>query len=257
MNHIGDLGGIANDAGLGFLLTQCSILKEDMLRLNGKLFGHRYLMDLITPGGVTVDLDVDGIQALSKEIKTLSKETEALLKCYTHHEGLQERISTTGMVSTEWAKKFGMLGLPARASGVPIDWRTKFRPAPYDHISTRIRGETIGDIAARVSVRFQEIKKSLRIMDEILTTLPEGTLQESLPAQQAFSSIGLGCVEGWRGPVFFAIGYESKDLIRWAHVHDPSWQNWPVLEKAILANIVPDFPLVNKSFNLSYSGHDG
>lgn len=255
MNHLGDLGALGNDAGLSFGFTQFSILKEDMLRLNMQLFGHRYLMDLIIPGGVTTDISSRGIDAISQEIGTLQKEVYNLNRCYSEHEGLQDRFMTTGTVSSQLAKQLGLLGLSARASEVAIDWRTQFLCTPYDKIGMRTCIEKQGDVAARVSIRFQEIEESLRMMESIIKKLPNGQIHESLP-KIADSRIGLGCIEGWRGPVFFAVCNEDTDHIRWAHGHDPSWQNWLALEHAVLGNIVPDFPLINKSFNLSYSGHD-
>lgn len=255
MNHLGDLGALGNDAGLSFGLTQFSTLKEVMLRLNSQFFGHRYLMDIIIPGGVSTDISSAGIRAISQEIGTLQKEVSYLKKCYAEHEGLQDRFMTTGKLSSELAGKLGLLGFAARASGLAIDWRTQFQCSPYDEIGHQICIETNGDIAARVSVRFKEIKESLRIMESIIMQLPTGTTHFPLPKIKK-SNIGLGCVEGWRGPVFFAICNEDENSIRWAHFHDPSWQNWPALENAVLGNIVPDFPLINKSFNLSYSGHD-
>ena len=112
-----------------------------------------------------------------------------------------------------------------------------------------------GDVAARVAVRFDETQESLRLCERLLAALPAGKIATPLPSP-AGQGLALGMVEGWRGPV--AIGLEGgpDGIIRRCHPHDPSWQNWPVLEHAVIGNIVPDFPLINKSFNLSYSGHD-
>lgn len=255
MNHIGDLGALGNDAGLSFGLMQFSILKEDMLRLNDDLFGHRYLMDTIIPGGVTVNLTSDGIEAISHEIKKLQKGINNLKIDYSLHEGLQDRFVTTGIVASQLAKELGLLGLSARASGIAIDWRNQFHLSPYDLVGFRIHVENSGDVAARISVRFKEIQESLRIIESIIKQLPAGSIHAALPELDNLQ-VGFGCVEGWRGPVFFAVCNEDAGHIRWAHSHDPSWQNWPAIEHAILGNIVPDFPLINKSFNLSYSGHD-
>ena len=256
MNHIGDLGALGNDAGLSFGFSQFSLLKEDMLRLNMQLFGHRYLMDIIIPGGVTSDISSGGIQLIFQEIANLKKEIYILKRCYSAHEGLQDRFMATGTVTSKLAKQLGLLGLSARASGLGIDWRTQFLVTPYDKIGIRTCIEMQGDVLARVSIRFKEVEESLRMIESIIKKIPNGKIQELL-LKPIESCIGLGCVEGWRGPVFFAVcNEESSGLIRWAHGHDPSWQNWPALEHAVLGNIVPDFPLINKSFNLSYSGHD-
>ena len=112
-----------------------------------------------------------------------------------------------------------------------------------------------GDVAARVAVRFDEALESLRLIDVILDTLPQGEFMTALPRIREFKA-AVGCLEGWRGPVWVALESGIDGTIRRCHPHDPSWQNWPVIEHAVIGNIVPDFPLINKSFNLSYSGHD-
>ena len=116
-------------------------------------------------------------------------------------------------------------------------------------------GRSDGDVAARVAVRFDELRESFHLVHRILAGLPGGPHVESVPVP-ADRACGAGLIEGWRGPVFVALEAGPAGSIRRCHPHDPSWQNWPVLEHAIIGNIVPDFPLINKSFNLSYSGHD-
>ena len=112
-----------------------------------------------------------------------------------------------------------------------------------------------GDVAARVAVRFDETAESLRLVGAILAAMPDGEIASALPEAPP-SRLAIGCAEGWRGPVFIALESGPGGAIRRCHPHDPSWQNWPVIEHAVIGNIVPDFPLINKSFNLSYSGHD-
>lgn len=256
MNHLGDLGALGNDAGLSFALSQFSRLKEKVLRLNATLFGYRYLMDCIVPGGVAIDLSLTGQADIQQEIQTLRNEINILRTIYAEHEGLQDRFVSTGIVGNELAKHLGIFGLAARASGIATDWRVQFPYAPFKELNVRMSTEKAGDVAARVSVRFKEIDESLLLIDHILEKLQPGSVQQQLP-EKIVSHVGMGCVEGWRGPVFVAVYHEHEKQMRWVHVHDPSWQNWPALEHAVLGNIVPDFPLINKSFNLSYSGHDG
>ena len=255
MNHLGDLGALGNDAGLSFGLTQFSILKENMLRLNAQLFGHRYLMDTIIPGGVTTNISSKDIKQLSTEIEILKASVSKLRQIYADHQGLQDRFVTTGVVTEGLAKQLCLLGLTARASGLGLDWRKQFPGAPLDTLGINISSESAGDVAARVSVRFNEVAESLRLIELMLDKLPEGHIHAPLP-KLININIGFGCVEGWRGPVFFAVCNRDENHIRWSHYHDPSWQNWPALEYAVLGNIVPDFPVINKSFNHSYSGHD-
>jgi len=129
---------------------------------------------------------------------------------------------------------------------------------PYDVLNTRPATHRAGDVAARVAVRFFELFESLRLIRAILAGLPDGEHRADLRLGDG-PSVGAGWVEGWRGEVFVALELDSAahgHAIRRCHCHDPSWQNWPVLEHAMIGNIVPDFPLINKSFNLSYSGHD-
>ena len=112
-----------------------------------------------------------------------------------------------------------------------------------------------GDVASRIVVRFEEIFESLRLQRRILSSLPSGEAKIELP-EPVEGAFGVGWVEGWRGEVFVALEAGARGRVRRCHPHDPSWQNWPALEHAVLGNIVPDFPLINKSFNLSYSGAD-
>jgi len=253
--HLWDLGFIGSDAGLAFGLAQFSCLREDMLRTNAALFGHRYLMDVIVPGGVARDLDTEGIAGIRGEIDTLGK-TVALLKgIYEEHSGLQDRFIGCGRVKPELADRLGLTGPAGRASGMAWDLRVQFPPAPYDGFEVRMATHRNGDVAARATVRFEEIAESLRLIGVILSGLPAGDIAARVPDAPE-NAFGIGWVEGWRGEVLIALETGANNRIRRLHPHDPSWQNWPVLERAVLGNIVPDFPLINKSFNLSYSGHD-
>jgi Ni,Fe-hydrogenase III large subunit len=131
----------------------------------------------------------------------------------------------------------------------------QFPPVPYDNFDTRMATHRNGDVAARVTVRFEEIAESLRLIGLTLSGLPTGDIVAPVPDAPE-NAFGIGWVEGWRGEVLIALETGAGNRIRRLHPHDPSWQNWPLLERAVLGNIVPDFPLINKSFNLSYSGHD-
>ena len=254
-NHLGDLGFLANDAGLAFGLAQLSRLKEDMLRLNRALFGHRYLMDAIVAGGMACDIDDEGAQAIRAQIGILRAEVRALKVIFDEHPGLQDRFIAAGRVAPELADRLGLCGLAGRASGMSWDLRAQFPPIPYDTLDVRIATHRNGDVAARVTVRFEEVMESLDLCWVILDRLPRGEIRTDLPVP-IDNSLGLGWVEGWRGEVLIAIQTGPNGSLHRVHPHDPSWQNWPLLEHAVIGNIVPDFPLINKSFNLSYSGVD-
>ncbi|MDQ2964062.1 MAG: NADH-quinone oxidoreductase subunit C [Pseudomonadota bacterium] len=254
-NHLGDLGYLGNDGGFAFGLAQFSRLKEDVLRLNAKVFGHRLLMDVVVPGGIARDLDAAAAAALRAQCASLAREIRVLRDIYDEHAGLQDRFRQCGQVTRELAAKLGLTGFAARASALADDLRCDFPMPPYDALSVRRVTKTSGDVAARVAMRFDETFESLRLIEALLEAMPSGETAVSLAEFPAFA-FALGAVEGWRGPVIIALESGADGTIRRCHPHDPSWLNWPVLEHAVIGNIVPDFPLINKSFNLSYSGHD-
>jgi Ni,Fe-hydrogenase III large subunit len=254
-NHLGDLGYLGNDGGLAFGLAQFSRMKEDMLRLNARRFGHRYLMDRIVPGGIAVDIDDASAKEILAEADRLEGELLTMRAVYYDHAGLQDRCINCGILAPETAAALGVVGLAARASGHALDVRVHPGFAPYDELQPEMCTHRNGDVAARIVVRFDEAFESLQLMRRIVSQLPQGEIRVALqdPGERA---LGVGWVEGWRGEVFVALEAGAGGRIRRCHPHDPSWQNWPALEHAVLGNIVPDFPLINKSFNLSYAGVD-
>lgn len=253
-NHLGDLGMLGNDAALGFGLAQFHRLKEDWLRLNRELLGHRFMMDRVVPGGVEIDLDAAGSERIRRQCDAIEAEVRTLKDIYDGHSGLQDRFLTTGKVSPKLAGQLGLCGMAGRASAQASDLRMDFTWEPYAALQATMVSHRNGDVAARATVRFEEVFESLRLIREILARLPQGkplTALNPLPA----NGIGAGWVEGWRGDVLVTLELEAGSIRR-CHCHDPSWQNWPLLEHAVMDNIVPDFPIINKSFNLSYSGQD-
>ncbi|HEY9530040.1 MAG TPA: NADH-quinone oxidoreductase subunit C [Burkholderiales bacterium] len=254
-NHLGDLGSLGNDGGLAFGLAQFSRLKEDLLRTNRRLFGHRYLMDRVVPGGVAADLDKGGVDTILREVARLEEELVALRAIYYDHPGLQDRCINCGRLSAQQAGQLGVVGLAARASGHAIDARVFPGLPPYDVLQPKLCAHRNGDVASRIVVRYEELFESLELQRRIVRDLPAGMVRAPVP-QASDGRFGIGWVEGWRGEVFVMLEAGPDGRIRRCHPHDPSWQNWPALEYAVLGNIVPDFPLINKSFNLSYSGAD-
>lgn len=257
-NHLGDLGYLGNDVAFAFGLMQFTRLKEDWVRLNARLFGHRLLMDRIIPGGVAVDIDAEGGRTIVEQCDLFEREIRALKSIYDEHAGLQDRFLSTGRVTPQLAKRLGVIGLAGRASAQKWDLRCNHPAEPYDQLAPRMAIERNGDVAARALVRFAEIKESLRLIRDIVREIVSGTLPGAVRSELRSEpdKHGYGWVEGWRGDVFVALETGSDGKIRRGHCHDPSWQNWPALEHAIIDNIVPDFPLINKSFNLSYAGPD-
>ena len=254
-NHLGDLGALGNDAALGFALTQFSRLREDWLRLSMQAFGHRLMMDCVVPGGVNGDVDRPLQERMRQQCDTIESELRVMRAVYDEHAGLQDRFLGTGRVTPQLAAQLGLTGLAGRASGQAADLRCDHAWPPYDQHGVKLASHRDGDVAARVSVRFDEAIESLRLIRALCDGLPNGALRTpiTLPTHDA---IGAGWVEGWRGEILVALELGVDGRIRRCHAHDPSWQNWPALEHAVIGNIVPDFPLINKSFNLSYAGHD-
>jgi Ni,Fe-hydrogenase III large subunit len=254
-NHLGDLGALGNDAGFAFGLTQFLRLKENLLRVTEEAFGQRYLFDMVVPGGTRVDIEESAANTLSTFLLRLAPEVQSLREIYDEHGGVRDRFLDAGRVSPELAAHLGLVGFAARASGQALDARLDFPCAPYGELAPARVARTEGDVAARVAVRFDELQESCRLAVQILTSLPHSPHQVECPIPTT-GAFGIGLIESWRGPILLALEAGPGGAISRCHPHDPSWQNWPVLEHAIIGNIVPDFPLINKSFNLSYSGHD-
>ncbi len=254
-NHLGDLGALGNDAAFTFALAQFSRLREDWLRTCGEVFGHRLMMDRVVPGGVAADVNPEAARGIVARTGAIEEEARAMREIFDEHSGLQDRFITTGRVTPDLARMLGLVGLAGRASGQAMDLRADLPIEPYSRLEAKKVVHFGGDVAARVRVRFDELFESLRLVRAILESMPAGETRVELPAPRA-GAFGVGWIEGWRGEVFVAIEAGEGGRIRRAHAHDPSWQNWPLVEHAIMGNIVPDFPLINKSFNLSYSGPD-
>jgi Ni,Fe-hydrogenase III large subunit len=254
-NHLGDLGALGNDGGLAFGLAQFSRLRELWQRTSAAIFGHRLLMDRIVPGGVAMDPSRAGLADVRAQCRELREEVNRLRSIYDEHAGLQDRFLTAGIVTPELAAQLGLTGSAARASGWPGDLRVDFPCPPYGQLAVQAAMEVRGDVAARVTVRFDEVFESLRLIEAIVDGMPDGPVRVDLP-RRSEPGFGIGWVEGWRGDVLVALEVDAEGRLQRCHCHDPSWQNWPLLEHAVIGNIVPDFPLINKSFNLSYSGQD-
>ncbi len=257
-NHLNDLGALGNDVAFAFALAQFSRLREDWLRACKAAFGHRLMMDGIVPGGVNADIPAAGRDQLQALCHELVPTVHKLFDVFESHAGLQDRFMVTGRVRPALAAQLGMTGLAGRASAQSWDLRCDHPFEPYDKLRVVMASHARGDVGARASVRFQEVFESIRLIERLLREMPEGEIRTdvTLPAQ---SSRGAGWVEGWRGEILVALelaGPDQGHRIERCHLHDPSWQNWPVLEHSVMKDIVADFPLINKSFNLSYSGQD-
>ncbi|MFP5205124.1 MAG: NADH-quinone oxidoreductase subunit C, partial [Acidobacteriota bacterium] len=237
-NHLGDLGALGNDAGFAFGLTQFSRCKEDLLRANAAVFGARYGMDFIVPGGVAVDLPARASDRLPAQYAALEQIVAEMRSIYDEHAGIQDRFRETGRLDRETAEKLGAVGLAARASGLAYDLRVDHPWPPYHRLHTRPAVQAGGDVAARVQVRFEEVFESLRLCRALLLEIPDGPVQTEVPVAGPYR-MGIGVIEAWRGPVAIVLETGSEGTIRRCHPHDPSVQNWPLIEYAIIGNLVP------------------
>lgn len=254
-NHLGDIGAICNDVAFVFAQMQFTRLREQWLRNNATVFGHRLLMDTIIPGGVACDVSVHDCALIKQEITRLRKELSEVITALDLNSSLEDRLYTAGFLAPDIAAAFGALGYVGRASGQRFDVRQNAPYAPYDHVKVRVPLETQGDIASRFWVRDKEINASLHLIEDLIDQLVDGVLAAEWKAPKADSE-GLGIVEGWRGEIVSFIRFDGDNKIARFYPRDPSMLNWPVLEKLVLNNIVPDFPVCNKSLNGSYSGND-
>ncbi len=257
-NHLGDLGMLGNDAALAFGLSQFFRLKEEWVRVSALLFGHRFMMDRIVPGGVEADLNAAAVKVLSDQCDAIGPAVKELHAIYDEHAGLQDRYLTTGPIDAALARELSLSGMAARATGLLLDGRC-YRldyapPPPWAALGVRPVTDERGDVAARVAVRFGEITESLRLIRQLATQLPAGAVCAEVKPVPGAS--GVGIIEGWRGEVLVGVSIGADSRLARVHPHDPSWQLWPALEHAVPRDIVPDFPLINKSFNLSYVGQD-
>ncbi|HET9579204.1 MAG TPA: NADH-quinone oxidoreductase subunit C [Usitatibacter sp.] len=254
-NHLGDIGAICNDAAFALLNAQFAYLREQVLRASQRCFGHRLMMDAIVPGGVRADLPQDGATTIRDLLALLRKQFPELVELYDNTVSLQDRTVSTGILDPRLAKQFGAGGFVGRASGRRFDARRAPGYVPYDELSFDVPVREEGDVDARVWIRIAEVEQSLAIVEQLLDRLPVGAIAAALPAS-ASPAEGIALIEGFRGDIlaWIAIGADAR-IVR-CHLRDPSWFQWPLLEAVIEGNIVADFPLCNKSFNCSYSGHD-
>jgi Ni,Fe-hydrogenase III large subunit len=256
-NHFGDIGAICNDAAFAMMHAQCGHLREQVLRVADRCFGHRLMMDQIVPGGVRRDLLDEGQELIRTLLRECRGRFPELVELYDNTASLQDRTVDTGRLSSSLARQYGCGGYVGRASGRSFDARRSPGYPPYDALQfeTPVRQE--GDVDARIWIRILEVEQCLALIDQILRELPPGPIGQPLaPLAAADGREGIALVEGFRGDVLVWLRTGADGNIERCHLRDPSWFQWPVLEAAIEGNIVADFPLCNKSFNCSYSGHD-
>jgi Ni,Fe-hydrogenase III large subunit len=252
-NHIGDFGAVCNDAAFTFLQAQATILREEVLRFAASAFGHRLMMDRVVPGGVVADLTAEAAESLRRLVARLGPQITEMLRVYDSKPSLLDRTLGTGIVAPHLVTRFAAGGYVGRASMRGFDARRSPGYHPYDLLDFDVPVLNDGDVHSRVMIRAREIEESLKLLILLLDRMPVGPITVELPRA---AGEGLGIVEGFRGEIVTSVRIDPEGRIERCFPRDPSWLQWPLLEAAIEGNIVADFPLCNKSFNCSYSGHD-
>ncbi|VIO79301.1 NADH-quinone oxidoreductase subunit C [Bradyrhizobium ivorense] len=253
-NHLGDIGAICNDASFALMHAHCGVLRERVLRAADIAFGHRLMRDVVVPGGLAHDIADAGPAAIRAALGEIRRHFPALIDLYDNTASLQDRTVGTGSLNPALARQFAAGGYIGRASGRNHDARRKPGYRPYDVLRFEVPVLDDGDVNARVWIRIREVEQSLSLADQIMDGLESGPVRVPLQSP-AEPTEGMAIVEGFRGDILAWLRLDG-DRIERCHLRDPSWFQWPLLEAAIEGNIVADFPLCNKSFNCSYSGHD-
>ncbi|PSH61698.1 hydrogenase expression protein HypE [Phyllobacterium brassicacearum] len=254
-NHLGDIGAICNDAAFSLMHAHCGILREHVLRAAHIAFGHRMMRDKVVPGGVTTDLSDEAALTLRTLVPEIRQRFPSLVELYDNTASLQDRTVGTGVLRPALARQYGAGGYVGRASGRSFDARRTLCYPPYDRLHFEVPVLSEGDVNARIWIRIREVEQSLSLVEQILEQLPDGPVLTDVPDIRGQGD-GLALIEGFRGDILVWLRLAGDGRIDRCHLRDPSWFQWPLLEAVIEANIVADFPLCNKSFNCSYSGHD-
>ena len=258
-NHIADIGALATDVAFTVAASRAQALREGLVRMQDQLFGTRLLRHTVALGGVRRDLSPDGSAALRAHLTAFERQFDPLITMLIDAGTFTDRVDGTGILTGEAAHSLGVVGMAARASGLDGDFRRDHPHDAYADFRFEVPVEEGGDVRARLMVRAREVEQSLVILRQALDGLSAtaGTpVAAALPEQLPARASALGWVEAWRGPCLYWIATDDRGQLARVKVTDPSFLNWPGLVHSVPGNIIPDFPVINKSFNLSYSGND-
>ena len=255
-NHLGDVGAICNDVAYTLAHAHCGRMKERLMQLNDRLTGSRFLRGVLRVGGVTLDVDPGQLSGIVDELDRIEKDFSELQTIIFANASLTDRLEATGVLDERTAWDHAAMGVVGRASGIDRDLRRDRPFAAYNELPVAVALYRYGDVRARLRVRIDEIHESIRLIREIRARIQAGAIAvapDSAPSPGAWALSG---VEGWRGEIVYMLMAGEEGRIHRCKVRDPSFVNWPAIQWAVLGNIIPDFPLINKSFNLSYAGND-
>ena len=257
-NHFGDIGAIMLDTGFNFGGANGSRLREMIMQINEKLTGSRFLRGVNIVGGITKDIEEVQAEKLIKELNLILKDFKEVIAVAENSTSLLNRLKKTGVVSPMIARDRGVMGVVGRACGIENDTRVDYPYAAYSELfEEEIPVLNSGDVLARFGIRIKEVQASINIIIKAAKNLPEGNINiDNSNLSFKKNTLALSLVEGWRGEIVYFVTTDSKGNIARVSPRDPSFINWGVIGEAGYDNVVPDFPLINKSFNMSYTGND-
>jgi Ni,Fe-hydrogenase III large subunit len=254
-NHVGDLGALGTD--IGFLPTSAYLgrLRGDFLNLTLEICGNRFGRDLLIPGGVRFDIDQPLADQMRSRLIGLQKEVQEVLDLLFTQPSVLARFEGTGVLTSEQAEQIGLVGPAARACGCDRDVRRDHPQGAFQFAHIPVSIEKTGDVYARAVVRWLEVQRSFEFLLDMLTRLPGGKLAAAMPAPRP-NRVAVGLCEGWRGEIVHVAFTDEAGRLALVKVKDPSFHNWFGLALALRGVAISDFPICNKSFSLSYCGHD-
>jgi Ni,Fe-hydrogenase III large subunit len=254
-NHVGDLGALAGDVGFLPTASYCGRLRGDMLNLSAAICGNRFGRTIVCPGGVGHDIDETLAKKMATQLRVVMSDVNNAIELLWDSATVQARFEGIGAVSRQIAEELGLVGVAARATGLERDARHDHPTGLYRLTQIPLSVMQTGDVFARGHVRWLEIQRSALFIQEQLESLPEGPLVKPLGALKP-ESISVSLMEGWRGEICHVAVTNAEGRFSTYKVYDPSFHNWHGLAIALRNQQISDFPICNKSFNLSYCGHD-
>ncbi|MBI3591087.1 MAG: NADH-quinone oxidoreductase subunit C [Candidatus Melainabacteria bacterium] len=257
-SHMADLMAITSSGGFGFGASHASRLREMIMRLIHNLTGHRFLRGLNTIGGLKKNISDDLFQILFTELEKFKNQFQEWEKLILNTDSLLDRLESTGFISLKMADSLGLVGPSARGSGIDKDVRRDFPYLAYKDYAFKVPVYEDGDALTRTQVRIDEVYNSLKLIKKLVEDLPSGDIVSVVPKQFPAYEHRLGIVESAKGELVHSIMLDTESKIFRFHVRSASYMNWRGMAQATmgednLKNIVPDGPLVNKSFNLCYA----
>lgn len=251
--HISDVGGLCTDVGFSVGAASATRIKESLLQASSKCCGTRYWRGIAVPGGLRFDLNSTRVMELGQAVAGTAREFSDLAHAILETPSIQNRFETAGILRMDVARELAVVGPIARASGIDLDVRRDHPYGHYDRVPFEVPVTHYGDVMARARIRIEEAATSARLIQETANALPSGSVL--VPLELLGALHGSSAVESPRGELYYWLEGNDGRLTR-CHIKSPSFQNWPALPFAVADNIIADFPLINKSFNLSYSGCD-